>query len=96
MVDVHINGDSRACGASTIVAGQGFVYVDDQLWAVAGDPNSHGGGSLNAGQIAAIYINDIRVIGVGDSAAPDALCPVVGGAHCAPSATGGDSNVTAS
>lgn len=96
MVEVHRNGDSRACGASTVVAGQGFVYVDDQLWAVAGDPNSHGGGALNAGQIAAIYINDIRVIGVGDSAGADALCPVVGPPHCSPDATSGDSNVTAS
>jgi len=96
MVDVHRNGDSRACGATTVVSGQGFVYVDGELWAVEGDPNSHGAGTLSAGQIAAIYINGIRVIGVGDSAGADALCPVVGGPHCGPDATSGDANVTAS
>lgn len=94
MVDVHRNGDLRACGATTIASGQGFVYVDGELWAVEGDPNTDGGGSLNAGQIAAIYINGIRVIGVGDSASADALCPVE--PHCAPDATSGDANVTAS
>ena len=93
MTQVHRNGDSRACGASTIVSGQGFVYVDGQLWAVEGDGNTDGGGELNPGQIAAIYINGKRVIGVGDSAAPDSLCPIP--PHCDPSATSGDSNVTA-
>jgi uncharacterized Zn-binding protein involved in type VI secretion len=96
MVDVHRNGDSRSCGATTIVSGQGFVYVNGQLWAVAGDPNTDGGGALSAGKIAAIYINGIRVIGVGDSAAADDLCPLVGGAHCSPSASSGDEKVTAS
>lgn len=95
MTQVHRNGDSRACGASTIVSGQGFVFVDGQLWSVEGDPDSHGGGNLSPGQIAAIYIDGKRVIGVGDAAAPDALCIPLGGAHCAPSASGGDANVTA-
>jgi hypothetical protein len=95
MTQVHRNGDSRACGASTVVSGQGFVFVDGQLWSVEGDPDSHGDGSLSAGEIAAIYIDGKRVIGVGDSAAPDALCIPLGGAHCAPNASSGDANVTA-
>ena len=95
MVQVHRNGDSRACGATTKVSGQGFVYVDGELWAVDGDPDSHGGGNLSPGRIAAIYINGKRVIGVGDTAAPDALCIPLGGAHCAPSASSGDITVTA-
>ena len=95
MVQVHRNGDSRACGASTAVSGQGFVFVNGKLWSVEGDLNSHGGGSLSPGKIAAIYINGKRVIGVGDSAASDDLCIPEGGAHCAPSASSGDAKVTA-
>jgi hypothetical protein len=95
MVQVHRNGDSRACGASTVVSGQDFVFVDGELWAVDGDPNSHGGGSLSPGKIAAIYINGKRVIGVGDSAASDDLCIPLGAPHCSPNASSGDAKVTA-
>lgn len=96
MVDVHRHGDLRSCGATTIVSGQGFVYVDGQLWSVEGDNNSHGAGALIPGQIAAIYIGGKRVIGVGDSASPDNLCIPLGGSHCSPSSTSGDAKVTAS
>lgn len=95
MALVHRNNDGRSCGATTVVAGQSFVYVDNELWAVDGDPNSHDDGNLIPGVVAAIYINGSRVIGVGDNASPDGLCAPVGGAHCAPAATGGDSLVTA-
>lgn len=89
MVEVHRHGDSRACGATTLVTGQNFVFVDGQLWSVEGDQNTHSGGALIAGKIAAIYINGKRVIGNGDSAVEDGL------KHSDP-ATSGDANVTAS
>lgn len=83
----HRHGDLRACGASTVVAGQDFMTVEGQLWAVDGDPDSHGSGAL-ATSHAWLTINGKGVIVVGDSAAPDDLCPIAGGAHCAPSAVG--------
>lgn len=43
---VHTHGQMRACSALTTVIGQFHVYVDGQLWAVDGDPNSHGLGNL--------------------------------------------------
>jgi uncharacterized Zn-binding protein involved in type VI secretion len=89
----HRNGDSRACGASTVVVGQDFVFVDTQLWAVLADPDSHGDGGLINSQNY-VFINDKPVILVGDSANPDDLCPISQGLHCEPSATSGDSLIT--
>ena len=91
----HRNSDSRACGATTIVNGQDFVKVDGQLWAVVGDPNSHGSGALNNSQDY-IKISGKLVILLGDSAAPDSLCIPLGGAHCSPLATSGSSLVNVS
>lgn len=73
MPGAHRNGDSRFCGATTIVSGQGNVYVNGKLWAVNGDQSTHGAGNLiqsyGAGNI---YINGTKVIcAVGDLAAPD-------------------------
>jgi uncharacterized Zn-binding protein involved in type VI secretion len=83
----HRHGDSRACGATTVVSGQNFVQVEGKLWSVNGDPNTHGGGALNTSNDW-LTISGKGIIVNGDSAAADALCPIVGGAHCAPSATG--------
>lgn len=83
----HRHGDSRACGATTIVSGQNFVTVEGNLWSVDGDNNTDGGGALNTSNDW-LTINDKGVIINGDSAAPDSLCPLVGGLHCEPSATG--------
>jgi uncharacterized Zn-binding protein involved in type VI secretion len=55
---------------------------------VNGDNNTDGGGALVAGT-KNVFINGKAVVNVGDSAAPDALCPIPGGNHCAPNATGG-------
>lgn len=66
----HKNGDSRNCGATTIVQGQSFVFIDGKLWAVEGDPDTHGGGGLIASQHY-IMINGKYVIVDGDSASPD-------------------------
>lgn len=73
MPGAHRNGDSRFCGASTIVQGQSNVKVNGKLWAVNGDPNSHGGGSLVAVYGARnVKINGKLVIcAVGDKAGGD-------------------------
>jgi uncharacterized Zn-binding protein involved in type VI secretion len=94
MPAVHRNGDSRACGAATIVAGQSTVFVEGKLFSVQGDPNSDGGGSLIASG-STVRVNNIPIIVVGDGASPDALCIPIGGAHCAPSATSGSGTVSA-
>ncbi len=92
MAAVHRNTDGRACGASTNVAGQGNVYVNNKLCSVDGDPNSHGGGNLNAAN-PNVYVNNKLVVVKGNSASPDSLCPLHGGSHCNPKATGASSNV---
>lgn len=91
MAGVHRNGDSRACGASTIASNPN-VFVNNKLAAVDGNPNSHGGGNLNAAN-PNVFIGNKLVVINGNSASPDALCPLPGGAHCAPSATSASGNV---
>ena len=96
MPGVHRNGDSRACGATTVVSGQSTVFINDKLVSVQGDPNSHGAGDLHASiNPGTVFINDIEMVVNGSSAAQDNLCPPLGGAHCAPSATSGSPNVFA-
>ena len=41
MPGAHRNGDSRKCGASTIVMNQSTVFVNGILWAVEGDKDTH-------------------------------------------------------
>jgi len=93
MAAVHRNNDLRTCGATTI-ATQTFVTIGGQAIAVENDQNSHGGGGLIAGSGSFIKINNKSIIVVGDTASPDNLCPVLGGAHCAPAAATGASFVT--
>ena len=89
----HLNGESRACGAVTVVVGQNFVHIDGNLWAVKGDPDSHGdGGLINSQNF--VTINGSPVILQGDNAQADDLCIPIGGAHCSPVATGGCPLVT--
>lgn len=73
MPGAHRNGDSRFCSATTIVQNQSTVYVNNKLWAVEGDPNSHGAGNLNAVTGAKnVYIENKKVIvAVGDTAEGD-------------------------
>lgn len=61
------------------------------LWAVDGDPNSHGAGGLVAS--GSVYINNTLVTHIGTDSAPDILCPIVGGAHCSPVAAAGSDDV---
>ena len=91
MAAVHRNTDGRACGASTNVAGQVTVYVNNLLCSVDGDPNSHGCGNLNAAN-PNVYVNNKLVVIKGNSASPDNKCPLPGGDHCNPKATSGSGN----
>ena len=92
MPGVHRDTDARACGATTASAQGKNVYVNKLLWSINNDPNTHGGGSLVAATNK-VFIGGTLVCNKGDSASPDSLCAPVGGAHCAPSATGASSNV---
>lgn len=73
MPGAHRDSDTRFCTALTNVVGQTNVYVNGLLWAVEGDPNTHGEGDLI--QVYGdrnVYINGKRAIcAVGDLAEPD-------------------------
>jgi hypothetical protein len=59
----HRHADPRYCGAGTVVVGQSTVYVNNRLWAVEGDPNTHVAGPLKAIYPPRnIYINQILII----------------------------------
>lgn len=78
MPPVHRQGDLRQCGATTIVVGQSTVTVNDRLWAVDNDPNTHGAGNLIAatsgGSGAPITIEDkLIIVHAPDPAQPDNL-----------------------
>lgn len=93
MPAAHRHGDGRICGATTVVSGQSTVYVNGQLWAVAGDGNSHGGGALSPSG-STIEINGKKIIvNAPDGAAADSLCPIP--PHCGPSTSGGSGDVFA-
>lgn len=93
MPSIHRDTDSRSCGASTVVVGQGTVYANSLLVSVDGDPNTDGGGSLSA-SCKNVFINGIMIVNHSpDSAAPDSLCPIPGGPHCSPVTAQGSSNV---
>ena len=59
-----------------------------------GDTNSHGGGALIASAVKT-YVNGLLIARIGDNASPDSLCPIPGGPHCNPVATGGSATVFA-
>lgn len=75
MPPAHRHADTRQCGAVTLVSGQSTVFVNDRLWSVVGDPNSHGSGNLiglAAGDT--VFIEDINIIvHAPDPAYPDNL-----------------------
>ena len=93
MPPAHRHDDARICGASTVVTHQKKVRVNGKLWAVRGDPNSHGGGALiNSGT--SVRIGGIPVIvDRPDASNADMLCPLP--PHCAPSTAEGSPNVFA-
>jgi hypothetical protein len=75
MPGAHRENDTRFCSATTIVTEQSTVYVNNKLWAVEGDQNSHGNGQLIAEYGAKnIYVeNKLIICAVGDKAEPDDL-----------------------
>ncbi len=92
MPAAHRDTDSRSCGATTVSVQGRNVYVNNLLWSIDKDPNSHGSGALSAATNN-VFIGGIAVCNNNDNAAPDDLCAPIGGAHCAPGASGGSSNV---
>lgn len=95
MPGVHRNTDSRKCGAKTQVAGNQTVYANGKLISVQGDPNSHGGGSLNASiNPGTVYVAGREMVVNGSTASADNLCPLPVH-HCGPDATQGSENVFA-
>lgn len=95
MPEAHRNGDSRTCGAATVVQNQSTVFVNGELWAVEGTINSHDeGGLIPTGQT--VFIEGKRVIvHTPDHASADGLCPLLGGEHCDPKTAEGSPNVSA-
>lgn len=95
MPAAHRNGDSRICGATTVVVGQSTVYVNDQLWAVQGDIDTHGaGGLIPSGST--VFVEDKPVIvHAPDSANPDSLCIPIGEPHCNPMTAQGSGDTNA-
>jgi hypothetical protein len=92
MPAVHRDTDSRICGATTVSAQGKDVYVNGLLWSIDNDPNTDGDGGLIAATNN-VFIGGTAVCNNNDNAKPDGLCPVPGGPHCAPAASGGSSNV---
>ena len=85
MTEVHRNGDSRSCGAST-VSGQGKnVFANGKLVSINGDLNSHGGGSLSA-SVNQVFMGGTMIVENGDSASCRCLVPIWT-SHCSPNAT---------
>lgn len=95
MPAAHRHDDLRICGATTTVIGQSTVFVNDKLWSVDGDPNTHGDGALIPGGAPTVFINGKGVIVLGDHANPDALCIPVGPPHCDPIPIGASGDVFA-
>jgi hypothetical protein len=74
MPGAHRDGDSRFCGAVTVVTRQSTVFVEDKLWAVAGDKNSHEAGFLIPVVGDSVYVEDkLVIVAIGDTATIDDL-----------------------
>lgn len=95
MAGAHTHGMARICGATTVVIGQDNVFVNGQLWAVHGDPNSHGQGNLVASGNKVFINGKPVIINAPDGANPDTLCDLIGPPHCGPSTAAGSGNVFA-
>lgn len=90
-IPVHRDGDPRICGAVTIVQGNNSVFCNSKLVSVDQDPNSHGGGNLNASN-KQVYVHSKLVVNHSpEPASPDSLCD--SDAHCNPVTSGGSPNV---
>ena len=90
MQKVHRHGDKRSCGATTEAQGHSNVYVNNQPISVDRDPNSHGGGALNA-QCKNVFVGNKLVVVVPNNSDADRLCPLPG--HCNPKSDSGSPDV---
>jgi hypothetical protein len=77
MARAHRHGDLRNCGATTIVVGQSTVFVNGKLWAVDGDPNTHGNGNLKPITGSTVFCENKLVIVL-----PDTCYNCDGADHC--------------
>ena len=75
MPGIHRHGDSRFCGATTIVSGQSTLYINNKLAAVEGDQNTHGNGQLisSYGNGSFLVENKKIICAIGDTASADNL-----------------------
>lgn len=89
MPAAHTDGMARACGAITTVVNQATTFVNGRLWAVEGDPNSHGAGALIATGISVFIEGKKVIVNSPDNASADGLCPIPGGLHCVPATAQG-------
>lgn len=94
MPAAHRHDDLRTCGATTVVSGQSTVFVNNKLWAVDNDENSHGGGELNPSGTTVFIENKLVIVNAPDDADPDNLCPLLGPPHCDPDTDAGSPNVS--
>jgi len=95
MPAAHRHGDARVCGATTVVQGQGTVFVNGQLWAVKDDINTHGEGKLIPSGTTVFVEGKSVIVNAPDTASQDDLCIPVGPPHCSPDTDGGSGDVTA-
>lgn len=94
-IKAHRNGDSRNCGATTVVQNQSTVFVNGRLWAVQASQNSHGAGGLIASGTTVFVEGKNVIVHSPDSASQDNLCPPLGGNHCNPKTAQGSDDVFA-
>lgn len=93
MPQVHRNGDTRVCGANTVVAGNSTVFANNRLVSVKGDPNTHSGGQLHASvNPGTVFIEGKEMVVVGSHASGDRK---KGSIHKNPAASSGSPNVIA-
>lgn len=67
MVAVHRHGDTRECGATTVVTGQSTVFVNSVLVAVVGDECTHLEGDLVSTSPGTVRVNGKKVIVITDT-----------------------------
>jgi hypothetical protein len=92
---IHRDTDGRSCGAETNVVGNTTVFANSKLVSVDGDPNTHGGGGLNAA-CNQVYVHSKMVVNHSpDGAAADLLCSPFfpTHSHCSPKTAQGSGDV---
>jgi uncharacterized Zn-binding protein involved in type VI secretion len=89
MPAAHRQGDTRVCGAATIVVGQGTTYVDGRLWAVKDDINTDGDGQLIPTGSSVFIQGKLVIVNTPDHAQMDDLCIPIGAPHCDPMTAAG-------